>query len=124
MPLIFDDAACCLVTLDVHLGTRWPVSMSGRRDWSNGVAGGSSSKRQREEDGAVGGQKRRVEYEERGVQLAAGARVRSEVRGRDDGSDRKNLNIESAAVVNRLQESDAQSKCVCAYRTAIVSCGG
>jgi hypothetical protein len=86
--------------------------MSGRREWSNGGAGGASGKRWREGDEAGGGQKRRAEYDQRGGQLAAGARVRSEVRGRDDDLDRKNLNIESAAVVNRVGEREAQSRCV------------
>lgn len=73
--------------------------MSSHQGWSNG----SGSKRSREEDYDRSGHRRRTAYPNRGDDQRRWedeSRVRSEVRGRDYGFDRKNLNIDSTAASN------------------------
>lgn len=89
--------------------------MSGRRENANGAGGGgegssSSMKRQREWDVKDGIPKRMAVYDERLNREVA--RVRSEVRGRDNGLDRKTLNIDPAAAVNSIVHDGSQSRCV------------
>lgn len=90
---------------------------SGRRGWSTGGSGSGSGKRQREYSQNDGTQKRRAEYEER--QEHDAGRVRSEVRGRDNGLDRKTLNIDPAAELNGVSQQDSQSRCVSADRALV-----
>jgi hypothetical protein len=85
---------------------------SGRREWSNGGGGSGSGKRQREFSQNDGTQKKRAEYDQRRDQDAG--RVRSEVRGRDNGLDRKTLNIDPAAALNGVSQKELQSRCVIA----------